>query len=146
VLTNIYNNQIFKMPTINPYLTFSGTCREAMNFYKECLGGEVSFIVVGESPIANQVPSQMKDLILHSSLKTGELEIMATDMQPEKFIQGNSDHMCLVFKKEEEMRSLFDKLSAGGKVNQPINLMFFGLIGTLTDKFGKRWILECDKQ
>jgi len=134
------------MPTINPYLTFNGTCREAMNFYKECLGGEISFIVVGESPVANQVPPQMKDLILHSSLKTSEWEIMATDMQPEKFLQGNSDHICLVFKKEEQMRNLFDKLSAGGKVNQPINMMFFGLIGTLTDKFGKHWILECDKQ
>ncbi len=116
------------MPTINPYLTFNGNSCEAMNFYKECLGGEVDFIV------------------LHSSLKTAELEIMATDMQPEKFIQGNSDHLCLVFKKEEEMRSLFDKLSAGGKVKQPINMMFFGLIGTLTDKFGKHWILECDKK
>jgi len=133
------------MPTINPYLTFNGNCREAMNFYKECLGGQLDLIVVGESPVANQMPPQYKDHILHSSLKTGELEIMATDMQPEKFLQGNADHLCLVFKKENEMRTLFDKLSAGGKVNQPVNMMFFGWIGALTDKFGKRWILECDK-
>jgi PhnB protein len=53
--------------------------------------------------------------------------------------------MCLIFKNEEETRSLFDKLSAGGKVKQPLHEMFFGLIGTLTDKFGKHWILECDK-
>ena len=134
------------MKVINAYLTFDGNCREAMNFYKECLGGQLDFIVVGESPVANQMPPQFKDQILHSSLKTGELEIMATDMQPEKLIQGNADHLCLVFKKENEMRTLFDKLSAEGKVNQPINMMFFGLIGALTDKFGKRWILECDKQ
>jgi len=133
------------MPTINPYLTFNGNCRDAMNFYKECLGGELELIVVGESPVANHVPPQIKDHILHSSLKTGELEIMATDMQPEKFMQGNTDHLCLIFKQEEEMRSLFDKLSAGGKVKQPVNMMFFGLIGSLTDKFGKHWILECDK-
>lgn len=78
----------------------------------------------------------MKGLTLHSTLKTGGLEIMATDMQPEKFIKGNSDHMCLVGKTENEMRGLFDKFSPGGKINQPINTMFFGLIGTLTDKFG----------
>ena len=133
------------MAKLNPYLTFNGNCREAMDFYKESLGGELSFIVVGESPVANQVPPSMKNHILHSSLKTDDLEIMATDMQPESLNEGNAVHMCLVFKNEEETRSLFDKLSVGGKVKQPLHEMFFGLIGTLTDKFGKHWILECDK-
>jgi PhnB protein len=134
------------MPTLNPYLTFSGNCREAMNFYKECLGGELSLTVVGESPVASQVPPSIKDHILHSSLKTAELEIMATDMQHESVIEGNAVHLCLICKTEEETRSLFEKLSAGGRVKQPLHAMFFGLIGTLTDKFGKSWILECDKK
>jgi len=133
------------MPTLNPYLTFSGNCREAMSFYKECLGGELTMIVVGESPVASQMPPAMKDMLLHSSLKTTELEIMATDMQPETLIEGNAVHLCLVCKTEDETKNLFGKLSAGGKVNQPLHEMFFGLIGTLTDKFGKRWILECNK-
>jgi len=133
------------MAKLNPYLTFNGNCREAMDFYKESLGGELSFIVVGESPVANQVPPSMKDHILHSSLKTDDLEIMATDMQPESLNEGNAVHMCLIFKNEEETRSLFDKLSVGGKVKQPLHEMFFGLIGALTDKFGKHWILECNK-
>ena len=133
------------MPKLNPYLTFSGNCREAMNFYKECLGGELSLIVVGESPVANQMPPSMKDQILHSLLKAGELELMATDMQPESLNEGNAVHLCLSCKTEEETKSLFEKLSSGGKVKQPLHAMFFGMIGTLTDKFGKSWILECDK-
>lgn len=133
------------MPTLNPYLTFNGNCREAMSYYKDCLGGEVSFLTAGESPVANQMPATYHDQILHSSLKTGDLEIMATDMRPEKLNVGNDNHLCLICKSEEEMRSLFDKLSEGGKVNQPINQMFFGLMGALTDKFGKRWLLEFDK-
>ena len=134
------------MAKLNPYLTFSGNCREAMNYYKQCLGGEISFIVVGESPVANQVPPSIKDHILHSSLKTDELELMATDMQPETLNEGNTVHLCLSCKTEEETRSLFDRLSEGGKVKQPLHEMFFGLIGTVTDKFGKHWILECDKK
>ena len=133
------------MAKLNPYLTFNGNCREAMNYYKQCLGGELSFIVVGESPVASQTSPSIKDHILHSSLKTDELELMATDMQPESLNEGNAVHLCLGCKTEEETRSLFDKVSAGGKVNQPLHEMFFGLIGTVTDKFGKRWILECDK-
>ncbi|MEJ0101300.1 MAG: hypothetical protein WDO19_01545 [Bacteroidota bacterium] len=71
---------------------------------------------------------------------------MGTDMQPERLNDGNSIHMCLVRKTDEETRGLFNKLSAGGNVKQPLHEMFFGLIGTLTDKFGTQWILECDKK
>ena len=41
---------------INSYLTFSGNCREAMNFYVTCLGGELVFQTIGESPLANKMP------------------------------------------------------------------------------------------
>jgi len=132
------------MATLNPYLTFDGNCREAMNFYKECLGGELLLTVVKDSPIADQMPPKYKDQILHSSLKTSELELMATDMQPETLVEGNSNHLCLVCKTEEELNRLWGALSAGGKINQPLHKMFFGWIGTFTDKFGKRWILECN--
>lgn len=134
------------MATLNPYLTFTGNCREAMTFYKECIGGELSLMVVGDSPVADQMPPQYKDQILHSSLKTDGLEILASDMQPDKHNEGNAVHLCLICKSEEETRNLFDKLSAGGKVKQPLHEMFFGLIGALTDKFGKHWMLECDKK
>lgn len=133
------------MARLNPYLTFGGNCSEAMQFYKECLGGELTLNTVGDSPIAAQMPPHLHNAILHSALTTDELEIMATDMQPEQINEGNAVHLCLVCKTEEETRKLFDQLSAGGKVNQPLHEMFFGLIGTLTDQFGKRWILECNK-
>jgi len=132
------------MPTLNPYLTFGGNCREAMNFYKEVLGGELSLMTVAESPFKGQMPEQFNDQVLHSSLKTATLELMATDMQPGKQVVGNDVHLCLLCKTEEEANEFFDKLSAGGTVNQPLNKMFFGILGTLTDKFGKHWMVECD--
>ena len=133
------------MAQLNPYLTFNGNCREAMNFYKEVLGGELTVMVAGETPIAGQMPPQHHHLILHSSLKTDHFEIMATDMVPGGFIEGNTVHMCLICKSETEIRSLFDKLSAGGKVLNSISEMFFGLVATVTDKYDKNWVLELDK-
>jgi PhnB protein len=133
------------MAGLNPYLTFNGNCREAMHYYNECLGGELTLMPVGETPIASQLPPHMQDSILHSALKTNDFEIMATDMTPEKFTAGNDVQLCLVCKNEEELYSLFEKLSAGGKVTQPLHEMFFGIIGTVMDKFGKRWILELNK-
>ena len=44
---------------IQSYLTFNGNCREAMNFYKQCLGGELWFQTVGESPLSEHMPPQM---------------------------------------------------------------------------------------
>jgi PhnB protein len=133
------------MARLTPYLTFGGNCAEAMQFYKDCLGGELVLNAVGDSPIAAQLPPHMANQILHSALTTNELEIMATDMQPEPISEGNAVHLCLICNTTEETKKLFDLLSAGGKVNQPLHEMFFGLIGALTDKFGKRWILECNK-
>jgi PhnB protein len=134
------------MATLNPYLTFKGNCKEAMSFYKEVLGGELTLMTGGESPVASQMPAQYHNQILHSALKNDSLEIMGTDMVPGEYNEGNTVHLCLVCKSEKEIRSLFEKLSAGGKVNQPLNEMFFGLIGDLTDKFGKHWLLELNKE
>lgn len=133
------------MPNLSPYLTFDNNCREAMQYYHACLGGELTLMPVGETPMAAQMPAHYKDAILHSSLKTADFEIFATDMRPEALKEGNDVQLCLVCKSEEELRALFEKLSAGGKILQPLSAMFFGLIGTLQDKFGKRWILELDK-
>jgi PhnB protein len=129
------------MAKLNPYLTFNGNCREAMNFYKEIFGGELSLMTGGESPAASQMPPQYHNAILHSSLKTVDFEIMATDMVPDKFNEGNTVHLSLICKTEKELHSLFEKLSADAKISQPVDQMFFGLMGTLTDKFAKSWLL-----
>ena len=52
--------QIGYMTQINSYLTFSGNCREAMTFYRECLGGELYFQTIGESPLSEKMPEQMR--------------------------------------------------------------------------------------
>lgn len=134
------------MAKLNPYLTFNGNCKEAMTFYKEVLGGEITLMTAGESPAASQMPEKYHNQILHSSLKNDDYEILATDMVAGAFTEGNTIHLCLACKSEQEIRTLFEKLSAGGQVLQPLNEMFFGLIGVLADKFGKRWMLELDKE
>ena len=49
------------MARLNPYLNFDNNCREAMNFYKECLGGELTLQTIGESPLCDKMPPQMKE-------------------------------------------------------------------------------------
>ena len=132
------------MGQLNAYLTFNGNCREAMTFYKECLGGELSLQTIGESPLAEKMPAQMKDSILHSSLSSDSILMMATDCVPEPgLIKGNAVSLCLNCNSEDEIRTCFEKLSSGAKINFPIEDTFWGaLFGGLTDKFGNHWLLN----
>jgi PhnB protein len=136
-----------KMTQINSYLTFSGNCRKAMEFYKVCLGGELTFQTIGESPMADKMSAKMKDCILHSRLQKGTLIIMGTDCVPESgLIKGNSVSLELDCSSEDEIKKYYKKLSAGGKAGHPLEDTFWGaLFGTLTDRFGIHWLLNYNK-
>lgn len=135
------------MAQINAYIGFNGACREAMTFYKDCLGGEVMFQVIGESQIASQFPEKMKDKILHSSLTKDALLLMGTDcVGPDGYTKGNNVALSLNCSSEEEINTFFSKLSAGGTVLDPLKQQFWGAtFGVLKDKFGIGWMLNYDK-
>lgn len=132
---------------MHSYFTFSGNCREAMMFYKECLGGDLSFQTIGESPLSEKMPEQMKSCILHSTLKKDDLLLMASDMVGrEGLVKGNAVSLMLECSSEEEARSLYEKLSEQGERTQPLELTFWGaLFGNLTDKYGHHWMLHFQK-
>lgn len=136
------------MTQINAYINFDGNCREAMNFYKECLGGELALQTVEGSPIEEQCPPGIKHLILHASLMKDTLVLMGSDMQgPEGFIKGNSIALSLSCSSEEEIKTFFAHLSNGGKITHALMQSFWGAtFGVLTDKFGIRWMLNYDRK
>ncbi len=135
------------MTQINSYLTFSGNCREAMTFYKECIGGELSFQTIGESPMSGKMPAQMKENILHSTLTNADIVIMATDcVRDEGLLKGNAISLCLNCSSEAEIKTCYKNLSADGVANHPLKDTFWGAVfGDLTDKFGNHWLLNFTK-
>jgi PhnB protein len=135
------------MTQINPYITFNGNCREAMTYYKKCLGGELNLQTIGESPMADRMPKEMKECILHSTLTTASFVLMGSDMTPETGLKkGNSVSLMLNCCSEADIRLYFDKLSEGGTVLHSLENTFWGaLFGDITDKFGTNWILNFDK-
>jgi PhnB protein len=135
------------MASINSYLTFNGNCREAMTFYRDCLGGELTLETIGESDLADKMPNSMRKSIMHAVLAKDDLVIMATDMVEERgLIKGNSISMMLNCNSEEEAKSFYRKLSFGGKASHPLQETFWGaLFGDLTDRFGNNWLINYDK-
>jgi PhnB protein len=132
------------MALLNPYLSFDNNCREAMNFYKDCFGGELFLQTVAESPVmAAQMPAEMKDLILHSTLTVGDMVIMASDLSREKQVEGNTVQLCVNCQSEKELNGFFSKIAVGGKITEPLADMPWGAkYGAITDKYGKHWVFN----
>ncbi len=134
------------MKQITPYLFFNGNCREVMNFYREVFQADLTIMTVGESPMAEKMPEQ-KDRVLHAAIMhKGSLMLMASDtMIPGQTAEmGEGVYNTIICDTKEELESLFTKLTNGGHVNMPLEDAFFGTIGSLTDKFGVKWMLEYD--
>jgi PhnB protein len=136
------------MTQINAYLNFNGNCREALSFYKDSLGGELSLQTVEGSPMEAGCPGAMKHQILHGSLTKNGLILMGSDMVgTEGLIQGNNISLSLSCSSEKEINQFFSSLSVGGKIIEPLKLQFWGaMFGVLTDKFGIRWMLTYDEK
>ena len=127
------------------YLTFAGNCEEALNFYKETLGGEVLQLShMGEGQM--EVPESVKGKVMHARLKIGENVLyMADNFDPPSVKQGNNVSLSLDMDNLAQTESLFNKLSAGGTITQPLQDTFWGArFGMFTDKFGIHWMMNCE--
>lgn len=133
---------------IYAYLTFSGNCREAMTFYQQCIGGTLHLQTIGETPLAAQMPDQMKNCILHATLKNGSLLLMGSDMVHENGLKrGNAVSLCLVCSSEDELRTCYAQLSENGTATHPVETTFWGaLLGGLTDRYGNTWLLNYEPE
>lgn len=114
-----------------------------MTFYKECIGGELTFQTIGESPMAQEMPKEDQHRIMHASLKQGDFELFGSDMMRDKAVVGDNVALSINCESESEIKALFEKLSAGGEVFMPLEKQFWGaLFGVITDKFGFEWMLN----
>lgn len=126
------------------YLTFNGNCRDAMEFYRECLGGELFLQTIGESPLSSELPKQLKNYILQARLQRYDSVLLATDLiEGQRLVRGNAVSIMVECGSEVEIMEYYYKLSAGGKPTHPVKRTHWGaLFGMLTDKFGNHWILS----
>jgi PhnB protein len=140
------------MPTLNPYLNFPGNTEEAFNFYKSIFGGEfVALQRFKDTPEAGNISPADADKIMHIALPIGKGNIlMATDAlesMGHKLTPGNNFYLSLSADSEEQADKLFEGLSLGGKVDLPMQKMFWGsYFGMLFDKFGIKWMINYDSK
>jgi PhnB protein len=136
-----------EMTTLTPYLLFDGNCHQAMEFYQSCFGGELTVAKVKDSPVKDQMPAFQLDKTINARLTSGKLEISASDwLRPNQpRVRGNTVCLYLSGGKLTELEALFERLSAGAEVTDPLKEQFFGVYGALNDKFGVRWMFQTGK-
>ena len=135
------------MTNLMPYLLFDGTCREAMEFYHSVFGGELHMTRVSDSPAKTQMPAFQQNKTINAHLKSNSIEISASDwLMPDRTaVRGNTVCLFLSGGTFPELQVLFDKLSDGAHVTDPLKEVFFGYYGALNDKYGIRWMFQANR-
>lgn len=139
------------MATVSTYLNFCGTCEEAFAFYREVFGGDYAAPLqrIGEVPQGPDEPELSEEeanRVMHVALDiVGGHRLMGSDILPSLghiLVAGNNTYLNLQVDTEEELRGLFDGLSAGGAVEMEPAPMFWGdLYCAFTDRFGIQWMI-----
>lgn len=140
------------MARVSTYLNFQGNTEQAFEFYKSCFKTEYAGPIqrFGGMPTQpGQPPMSEKDknMIIHVALPTLAGHVLMGTDSPEsmgKLTFGNNVSINLEPDTLAETEALFKALSAGGKVETPLQLMFWGAHwGNIVDKFGVQWMFNC---
>lgn len=133
--------------TLTPYINLTGNAEEAMNFYKGIFDGKIEIQRWSDMPPNPKMPvnDDWKNKVMHGSLTmTDDVTIYLSDSWPGEEAPASSNvQLHMEFDSEDELRKVFDALSKNGKVNMPVDEMFWGAVyGDLVDKFGVAWGLH----
>ena len=137
------------MSDLNAYLTFNGSCAEAMRFYVDTLQGRMeAMLTMGESPLAAQLPPAAAGRIMHARAVINGRVLMASDAMPGQPSAGMSGFsLTLVYRSVPEATRIFTALAAGGTITMPIQKTFWAeAFGMLTDRFGTPWMVSTSEQ
>jgi len=129
---------------LNPYLSFDGNARAAMEFYKEVFGGELSVMTFGD--MGEQDP-ELSSRVMHSQLETpAGYTLMAGDPPPgQSAPYGTSYSVSLSGDAgaAAELRGYWEKLSRDAEITCPLDKQMWGdEFGSCIDSFGVSWLVN----
>ena len=127
---------------LNPYIAFDGKAREALEFYRDALGGTLAVNTFGEYGDASAPGA---DRVMHGLLETDAgFTLMAADTPPgEQHVAGNNMSVSLSGDDGEQLRGYWSRLSEGATVTVPLDKQMWGdVFGMCTDRFGVTWMVN----
>lgn len=138
------------MKKLNAYLGFNGNCEDALRFYKDSIGGDYNIMRFSDTPpdAGHPTPQGYENKVMHARFESDGFFFMASDGMPGSQVKsGDQVSLNLDFTDMPEQEKVFNKLSEGGKVLQPLQDTFWGAkFGMLVDRFGITWMLNFTKE
>lgn len=130
---------------LNPYLNFNGECEAAFKFYEQCLGGKIQTLMTwGESPMADQVPSEWRDKIIHTTLIVGEAALLGCDAPPDTYEKPGGFSVTIQLNDPVEGERILNALAESGTLRMPFQQTFWAAgFGMCVDRFGIPWMVNC---
>jgi PhnB protein len=131
--------------SLNPYLSFRGNAREAIEFYQDVFGAKATVSTFAELN-AVQDPSEA-DLVMHADIEGPEgIRFFASDTPNRmEYQEGSNFSMSLSGQSDSEgqLSGYFDKLADGGTVLMPLEKAVWGdTFGMCKDRFGITWLVN----
>lgn len=129
------------------YLNFDGQCEAAFRHYEQVLGGKILIMQShGDSPIADQVPKEWRDQIMHARMQVGDTILMGSDACGGHFEKPQGFAVSLVVDDPADAERIFQAFAADGTVSMPMQETFWASrFGMLVDRFGTPWIINCER-
>jgi PhnB protein len=127
---------------LNPYVTFAGNARQAMEFYNGVFGGKLTLNTFGEYGTDDP---ELADKIMHAQLETdGGFTLMGSDPAPGSDVTlGTNVAVSLSGDDADQLRGYWERLSQGGTVDVPLEKQMWGdEFGMCVDRFGVRWMVN----
>lgn len=131
---------------INPYFTFTGEARDALNFYQSVFGGELHIATFND--FHAPVDPEYTNMVMHGELTAEPFTLQASDgaaiQKPENNATTNMEAAILGNLSDlERATEWFNKLSDGATNLQPLAEAPWGAhFGSFTDKFGIAWLFN----
>lgn len=128
--------------TLNPYLSFDGDARSALDFYQRVFGGDLAVNTYGSFGAAEGADA---DRIMHGQLTTSSgFTLMAADVPPGESAPADSRISISISGDDgDALRGYFTALAEDGQVTMPLETQAWGdEFGMVTDRFGIGWMVN----
>ena len=132
---------------LNPYLLFDGQCEAAFKCYEQLLGGKIVAMMRYEgSPMAQDVPPERRQKIMHARLVAGDQVLMGSDAPPDRYRPAQGFSVTLGVDEPAEAERIFAALAQNATVQAPLQQTFWAIrFGMLVDRFGTPWMINCEQ-
>ena len=133
------------MAILNPYLTFDGNAREAIEFYKDVFGGELNVMTFGDMGATEHEGAALDaNGVMHAQLTTDQgFTLMASDNPPGVTGVTPNGHISLSGDEGDLLRGYFDKLVRRRHRRRPAREALWGdEFGQVKDRFGVNWLVN----